>query len=152
MTSWFTKVEFESFEKKPEISELQTRYPEISDLLYGEFSDNSCDEIGDGQGISYWVLNQGKDERNPTLERISVGSYAFTCPYEVKLTILNGAVKVEIGDELSLITDKIRSQDRTDLDMPKSKIIEGRTLIIPPNTKANIYANWTPLICFFEYR
>ena len=149
------KIGLEKFKsQKPDVEQLRIDNSELSDLLVGEFESKPIIEgLPNGENIC-WVLNQGKGDKNPTYEALPTGTFGFICPYEVTMTFLgNTTINVKIGNNPRVsVSEKIRGPKWDEKGELHTEIIEGRTIIVPPNTHAEIDAPYKPVCFICQYK
>lgn len=82
--------------EKPDIGLLRQRYPELGDLLQGEFADKpNVYDLEQGMVVS-WELRQGKP-KNPTYGRIPIGHFEFLTEHAEVVTVLEGKLEANIN-------------------------------------------------------
>ena len=89
---------------KPDVEQLRRQYPDLRDLLIGEFGKRNVYTLPEGTVVSWDLVQgeQGKPEyaRDPTYGRIPVpkGHFDFgRTTYTEVLTVLSGLLKADVN-------------------------------------------------------
>ncbi|GEM_PF-2960335 len=126
--------ELESFRTtKPDVAQLREQYPELSDLLNGEFLDKpNVYELPQGVVVS-WTLNRSTTGKNPTYGRIPNGHFEFPTDHTEEVTVLRGALEAEVEER-------------------KGTFNRGQTVIAPPNSLLKLDVRGAPVYYFCQYK
>lgn len=100
---------------RPNAGELRKKYPELEELLQGEFTKDNPNkyEIGGRLAVASWELSQGKP-KNPTYGIFSPGDYRFPTGDNIEtLIVLDG--KAETSNPTEKIAEKYLKITATDV-------------------------------------
>lgn len=131
--------------EKPDIEQLRKKYPELSDLLKGEFADVANDYSVHGLPIVSWELKQGKP-KNPTYGMIDLCNDVLltSSEYTERVRILGGVLEIELN---ILSPKRIRGEEP-----PFRKVVErGKAVSILPEGTLRLTVKGTPVYYFCQY-
>jgi uncharacterized protein YaiE (UPF0345 family) len=111
---------------KPNIEQLRRQYPELGELLSGEFADTpNIYRLEQGTVVS-WELYQGK-LKNPTYGRIPQGHFEFPTEFTEELIVMKGTLEAKVNDITQILNkgDKIIVPDNTLLKLDvREKVVD----------------------------
>ena len=125
-------------ETKPDIEKLRRQYPDLRELLVGEFGDKNVYQLPNGVVVS-WNLVQGKQRKSdyvkdPTYGRIPKGNFDFgRTTHTETVTVLKGLLEADVNGNKSTLK-------------PLEKIVA------PAGSTLKLYVKDEPVFYFCEYK